>query len=128
MGVEPRFELVWRQQLGGGGGVLAAAVPAADALATLARAAADFDPASGVVLYLRPAGDPLGAVELALAVARATGLPPLPDTAAAVAAIRELLAALEPAAGERPRDPAAQRTILVQVAATAIQALDDLGM
>lgn len=126
------FDLCWLQSLSGGGGVLRSGIPATETLDALLKAQAearDGEYGAGVVVYLRPAGDVLAAVASELEYARSKHAP-LNSAHEAYAVILEELDEFKAEVWKKTRDRnrEAMRAELIQLAAMAIRAIEDLEL
>lgn len=118
--------------MGGGSQVLRSNIPAAEARDVLTEAAYEaargtYGP--GVVMFLRPSGDALAQVAAELERARSQHAP-LNSGHEAYAVILEELDEFKAEVWKkrRERNPAAMRTELIQLAAMAIRAIEDLEL
>lgn len=132
IGLDQTFDLVWMQSMGGGSDTIRSGIDARDALATLQAAQADashgaFGP--GVVVFLRPSGDVLAAVGSELERARLEHAP-MASAHEAFAVILEELDEfkLEVWKKRSERDLVAMRAELIQLAAMAVRAVEDLEL
>lgn len=123
------FDVVWMQRLGGGSEVLARNVSAEESLRHLEAAERQTSSATGGVVFLRPSGDVIAAVSAELARAREHHKP-LNSAHEAYAVILEELDEfkIEVWKKSRERDLTAMRSELIQLAAMAVRAVEDLDL
>lgn len=126
------FDLVWMQQLTGATEVMKSNIPAHEALDELAEAGRELamlGNSAGSMVFLRPSGDALAAVAVELARARSHHAP-LNSAHEAYAVILEELDEFKAEVWKktRERDKTAMRAELIQLAAMAIRAVEDLEL
>lgn len=126
------FDLVWMQSMGGGSEVMERGIDASNALSALQVAQGDAARGVfgvGVVVFLRPSGDVLAAVGAELARAREHH-GPMASAHEAYAVILEELDEFKAHVWmkQSKRDLAAMRAELIQLAAMAIRAVEDLAL
>lgn len=124
------FDLVALQTLNGAiVGLLRPRIAAADALNALRAEAITADYGAGVVPVLIPADDPLYQIRNELERARGQHAP-LNSAHEAYAVILEELDEFKAEVWKKrsERDPAKMRAELIQIAAMAIRAVEDLGL
>lgn len=129
---ELMFDLVWMQQLTGATEVMKSNIPAHAALDELAEAGRELamlGNAAGSLVFLRPSGDPLAAVAAELERARSKHAR-LNSAHEAYAVLLEELDEFKAEVWKktRERDRAAMRAELIQLAAMAIRAIEDLKL
>jgi hypothetical protein len=129
---ELTFDLMWMQQLNGATEVMKSNIPASEALDELAAAGRELamlGNSAGSMVFLRPTGDPLAAVAVELARAREKHAP-LHSAHEAYAVILEELDEFKTEVWkkQRERDRTAMRAELIQLAAMAIRAVEDLNL
>jgi hypothetical protein len=128
--IPTHVDLVWMQAMTGGTEVISPLIPIDAALGVLrdfAAKASDHGP--GSVFFLVDSADPLHQVRQELR--RAEGQhPPLHSAHEAIAVILEEFEEFKQEVWKRTdaRDPVKMRTELVQIAAMAIRAIEDLGL
>jgi hypothetical protein len=126
MSDELTFDLVWLSVFTGGTEILYRDIPATKALAAL-QAELREDHGPGSVVFLRPSNDVLAAVQAELARARAK-YEPIRVPHEALGVVREEYIEFEGEVFARQLDRAALRKELLQLAASAIRAVEDLGL
>jgi hypothetical protein len=126
MSGELLMDLVWMQSLTSGTETLRSGIPASEALAVLQKAAGE-DHGPGGVVFLRPSSDVLTAVAAELARARAKH-EPIRVAHEALGVVREEYIEFEGEVFAQRLDRVALRKELLQLAAAAIRAVEDLEL
>ncbi len=127
---DPTFDLIAVQRLNGAYlDTLATDIPGSGALARLRHMEAEHDFGAGTTLMLVPTADPLHQVRAELHRAQ-TLFAPLNSAHEAYAVILEELDEFKAEVWKKPRvrDLAQMRVELIQVAAMAIRAIEDLSL